>query len=158
MTRADELLAKNSTVVEALLTEARARLVVVPLDSSLMEAAHLLHTGADLVVVCNPEGGFAGIVAKTDIVRRISQGDRSDSSTLTSLVVGQDVVLCRPGDKVAGVLSLMKQRKLKNVPVIDAENRPIGLLNSCDALQILLDQAEREEAALRDYVMGVGYQ
>jgi CBS domain-containing protein len=123
----------------------------------LIEAARLLHAGADLVVACDSEGTFAGVITKTDIVGRISQGHRSDCVTLASLMVSQDVVLCRPSDNLAGILSVMKNRGFKNVPVIDAVNRPIGVLNSSDALQFLLDQVENEDASLRDYVMGVGY-
>ena len=117
----------------------------------------MLHAGADLVVACDSEGTFAGVIAKADIVGQISQGHRSDCVTLSSRVVSQDVVLCRPSDNLAGILSVKKKRGFKNVPVIDAENRPIGVLNSIDAVQILLDQVENEDASLRDYVMGVGY-
>lgn len=69
-------------LVEALLTGARARLAIVALDSSLIEAARLLHAEADLVVACDSEGAFAGVIAKTDIVGRIIREHRSDCVTL----------------------------------------------------------------------------
>ena len=34
---------------------------------------------------------------------------------------------------------------------------PLGVLNAGDALQVLLQDVQDEEAMLRDYVMGVGY-
>ena len=51
----------------------------------------------------------------------------------------------------------MKQRQLKNIPVIDSEAKPIGVLNARDALDGLLGEVENEEMRLRDYVMSVGY-
>ncbi len=51
----------------------------------------------------------------------------------------------------------MKERGLKNIPVIDAETRPIGMLSARDVLQILLGEAEQQEDQFRDYVMGIGY-
>jgi CBS domain-containing protein len=46
---------------------------------------------------------------------------------------------------------------LKNVPVVDADSKPLGVLNARDVLQSLLEDVEYEEQLLRDYVMCVGY-
>jgi Mg/Co/Ni transporter MgtE len=51
----------------------------------------------------------------------------------------------------------MKERGLKNIPVVDQDSRPIGVLNARDALEVLLQEAEYGEGLLRDYVMCVGY-
>nr|WIE91351.1 histidine kinase [Mesorhizobium sp. WSM4875] len=51
----------------------------------------------------------------------------------------------------------MKERRLKNIPVTDAESRAIGVLNAGDALEALMPEVEQEETLLRDYVMCVGY-
>ena len=51
----------------------------------------------------------------------------------------------------------MKERGLKNIPVVDQDSRPIGVLNARDALEVLLEEVEYEELLLREYVMCVGY-
>lgn len=51
----------------------------------------------------------------------------------------------------------MKQRRLKNIPVIGSGAKPLGVLTARDALEVMLDEVESEEALLRDYVMSVGY-
>lgn len=51
----------------------------------------------------------------------------------------------------------MNARGLKNIPVIDVADAPIGVLNARDILQALLSQSVNEESMMRDYVMGVGY-
>ena len=43
-------------LVERLLPIARERLVTIADDASLIQAAHLLRSGIDLVVVCDPAG------------------------------------------------------------------------------------------------------
>jgi Mg/Co/Ni transporter MgtE len=58
---------------------------------------------------------------------------------------------------VNDVWSVIKERGLKNVPVVDDNSMPIGILNAKDVLQILLGEVEYEEQLLRDYVMCVGY-
>ena len=62
-----------------------------------------------------------------------------------------------PDDLVLDVWSKMKSRGLKNVLIVDADGRPIGVLNARDALGVLLQGSRNEESLLRDYVMGVGY-
>lgn len=77
--------------------------------------------------------------------------------TAASTVMTRDVVLCRPGDRLNEVWSVMKERHLKNVPIVDQDVRPLGALNARDALEALLEEVEYEEVLLRDYVMCVGY-
>jgi CBS domain-containing protein len=69
----------------------------------------------------------------------------------------RDVIVRKAGQLLGDVWSIMKKRKLKNIPVVDAESRPIGMLNARDTLQLLLKEAQDEELLLRDYVMCVGY-
>ena len=77
--------------------------------------------------------------------------------TAASAVMTRAVVLCRPDDRLNEVWSVMKERHLKNIPIVDQEVRPLGVLNVRDALEALLEEVEYEEVLLRDYVMCVGY-
>ena len=72
-------------------------------------------------------------------------------------VMTREVVVCAITDTVGAAWECMKQRKLKNIPVVEAESRPVGVLHARDLLQVLLEDAEDEKSMLRDYVMGVGY-
>lgn len=68
-----------------------------------------------------------------------------------------EVAFCRPGDWVNNVWSVIKERGLKIVPVVDQNSVPVGVLNARDVLQVLLEEVEYEGQLLRDYVMCVGY-
>lgn len=61
------------------------------------------------------------------------------------------------GDRLKSVSELMQQRHLKNIPAVDADNRPVGVLTARIILRALLGDAEYEEAQLIDFVKGVGY-
>jgi signal-transduction protein with cAMP-binding, CBS, and nucleotidyltransferase domain len=143
--------------VEGLLPKARERLVTIANDVPLIEAAKLLQTGTDLVIVCDSAGLLAGVITKTDIVAQISQCQGASCIMATALVMTRDVVLCESKDLLRDVWTRIKERGLKNVPVVDQDSRPLGLLHARDILQVLLSESENEEAILRDYVMGVGY-
>ena len=144
--------------VEKMASTARDRLVTVSHDAPLIEAARLLGTSnTDLVVVCGPGGRLSGVITKTDVVRQISRCQGSSCTVAVSAIITDDVVFCRPTDQVSDIWAIMKERRLKNIPVTDEGFIPIGLLNARDALEVLLDEVEHEESLLRDYVMCVGY-
>lgn len=143
--------------VEQLLPTARQRLVTIADDRPLIEAATLLGSGTDLVVVCTPAGLLSGVITKADIVSQISHCQGASCLTAAAVVMSTEVVVCGPEDSLRDVWARMKKRGLKNVPIVDEDSRPIGLLHARDILQVLLNQSEDEEVLLRDYVMGVGY-
>lgn len=143
--------------VEAMLPAARENLVTIPDDAKLIEAARLLSSATDLVIVCNGDGVLQGVVTKTDVVRRIAVCQGAACMCLASTVMTRDVTLCRGADLLQDISTLMKERRLKNIPVVDGDNRPLGVLTARAVLRTLLSDAEYEEAQLVDYVKGIGY-
>ena len=144
--------------VERMLPTARKRLVTIKDDAPLVEAAKLLldcHT--DLLVVRSIDELLAGVITKTDIVRQMSLCQGSGCTLAASSVMTRTVVHCQPNDLLKNVWSIMKDRGLKNLPVIDKDSRPIGVLNARGALEVLREEVEYEEVLLRDYVMCVGW-
>lgn len=143
--------------IEEMLPKARERLVTIAENVPLIQAAKLLQAGSELVIVCDSAGILVGVITKTDIVAQISNCQRASCMTNAALVMTRDVVRCESKDLLHDVWARMKERGLKNVPVVDSESRPLGLLHARDILQLLLSESEFEDAMLRDYVMGVGY-
>jgi CBS domain-containing protein len=143
--------------VERLLPEARKRLVTIADDAPLIEAASLLRQETDLVVVYSSTGVLAGVVTKTDVVSQISRCQGAGCTTAASRVMTHDVVHCQTSDELHDVWARMRERGLKNIPVVDRDLRPQGVLNARDMLQVLLRESESEEAIMRDYLMGIGY-
>ena len=145
--------------VEGMLPTARKRLVTIGVDAPLIDAAKLLRElRTDVVVVCSWDELLVGVFTKTDLVRQMRECLASGCATVASTVMTRTVILCHPNDLVHDIWSIMKERGLKNIPVVGQDSRPIGVLNARDALEVLLEDAEYEERLLRDYVMGIGYQ
>ena len=142
--------------IDNLLPAAFKRLVIIRDDALLTEAAKLLlEADTDFLIVCNSDRQMTGVISKTDLVRQISQRPGSEGTTPASSVMTRTVVSCRSGDLLQEVWTTMKDRKLKNVPILDQNSRPIGVLNARDLLEVLLEEVEHEETLLRDYVMSV---
>ncbi len=145
--------------VQQMLPRARERLEIIGAGASVRNAADLMskpHT--DLVVVCDTEGVMVGVLTKTDIVRQIRQCSGQGCTARADTIMTREVISCRPDQPLQDIWSIMKQKGLQRIPVVDQSNRPIGVIYARDALQSLLGEIKDEEGLLRDYVMDVGYQ
>lgn len=143
--------------VAAMTSTARDKLVMVAEDAPLIEAAALLSAGTDIVLACDDAGVLTGVVTKTDVVRQISRCQGGSCTCPLATVMTRDVVSCTGPEGLAEVSQRMKDRHLKNIPVVDADRRPVGVLTARSILRALLGDAEFDEAQLMDYVKGVGY-
>ncbi|MFC3339283.1 CBS domain-containing protein [Paracandidimonas soli] len=145
-------------LVQAILPAASKRLITIQTTAPLVDAAKLLSTmNISLIVVCNLEGFMSGVVTKSDVVRQISVCEGCSCKTMVSEVMSGNVVTCHPDQDLYDIWLLMKNRKLKQIPVSSQDARPLGLLYANEALEVLLKEEEYEKLLLRDYVMGVGY-
>ena len=144
--------------VNRILAEGRKRLNTIGIDSLLTDAARALSgPQSGLVVVCDPSGKAVGVITKADVVRRITHCGGAACRITAAAAMTQQVVFCRLDDPLSAVWSKMKQHSLRQIPIVDDQERPVGILNARDVLQALLRDATNEAELLRDYVMCVGY-
>jgi len=143
--------------VETLRTTTAARLAIISIDTTLRAAACALSSAQiGLAVVCDASGRVAGVVSKSDVVRHIANVGAADAP-IADLMSG-DVVSCRPEDDLYVTWQKMTAQSLQNMPLLDADAKPVGVLDVRDALKVLFEQEEYQERLLINYVAGVGYQ
>jgi len=148
----------TTITVNSIASQARSRLITVGLETRLLDVAkQLADQRINIVVVCNADGSMAGVVSKTDIVRRIGQCQGSACTLLAVDLMTGIVRHCRPHQQLSEVLTMMHTHGLVHIPVVDEEFKPLGVIEARDALRALLADEQYEESLLRDYVMGVGY-
>ena len=146
-------------LVSGIATIARSRLLTVAADALLAEVAALLSSAQiSVVVVCDGSGTALGVVTETTLVRRLGLGQADFFTTQARDVMTPELTACAPEDRLSDVLAMMHTRGLIHVLLLDADRRPIGVLNARDGLRALLAAGNHEEALLRNYVMGIGYQ
>lgn len=137
----------------------RARLLRVGTEASLAKvAAMLANAQIGMVVVCDATGAMVGTITETILVRQLGFGKADIFATHAEQVMERDYTVCAPEDSLAEVLTVMHHRGLVHVPVMGKDNMPLGVFNARDGLRALLASGTYEEALLRNYVMGVGYQ
>jgi CBS domain-containing protein len=145
-----------------MLAEARKRLETISGDTPLSEAARLLCLEhITLVAVCDADGRLAGVITDSDIVQCVAgchPGCRRPACCLdAATAMAREVVACRVENPLIEVWSVMRQRDLRHIPVVDADDRPIGILYARDMLKRLYESTLHEERLMQDYFFGLGY-
>jgi CBS domain-containing protein len=145
--------------VSSIAAVTQARLVTVQSHALLAAVAGIvLKAHIDMVVVCDAAGSAEGVVTETVLIHQLAFGNADVFTTRASEVMLRDFNTCRPSDLLTDTLALMQSRRLAHVLVMEADRIPLGVLNVRDGLRALLAAGNYEEALLRNYVMGVGYQ
>ena len=156
---AAEAQAMTPLLVSDMEAVARSRRLTVAADALLVEAAALLSSAQiSVVVVCDAAGSPLGTITETVLVRRLGLGQADFFSTRAAAVMDQEFTVCAPDDRLSDVLAMMHSRGLIQVLLVDADNQLLGVVNARDGLRALLAAGNYEEALLRNYVMGIGYQ
>ena len=143
--------------IEILHPVTAARLAMIAIDASLRTAAVTLSDRRfGLVVVCDKNRRAAGVVSKHDIVRHLTHAGVADAPVAN--LMSRDIVSCGPEDDLHATWQRMAAQRLQNMPVLDADAKPLGVLDLRDALKALFEQEEYQERLLSNYVAGLGYQ
>ena len=138
---------------------ARSRLLTVSADTLLVEVAALLSSAEiSVVVVCDTAGAPLGIITETVLVKHLGLGQGDFFSTRAADVMSLEFADCAPDDLLSDVLAMMHTRGIIHVLLVDPSKILLGVINARDGLRALLAAGNHEEALLRNYVMGVGYQ
>ena len=97
------------------------------------------------------DGVVAGIFSERDLVRLLSSYGAEALDRLIDEVMTRTPVVCASRTAVMGALSLMTQRRIRHLPIVD-EDRLIGFVSIGDLVKYRIDRIEAEAAAMRDYI------
>ncbi len=138
---------------------ARARLLTVTANTLLVEVAALLSSAQiSVVVVCDAAGAALGTITETVLVSRLGLGQADFFTTCAGDVMTRGHTACAPEDLLSDVLATMHARGLVHILLLGPGKQALGVVYARDGLRALLAAGNQEEALLRNYVMGVGYQ
>jgi len=131
-----------------------AGVVTISPDAKVTEAARLLaenRIGALIAIEAGER--IVGILSERDIVRGVSErGNLCLGLSVRDLMTSQ-VVVCHEEDAISGLMQTMTSRRIRHLPVVDSDNRLIGIVTIGDLVKSRLDEADMEVDNLRHYVV-----
>jgi CBS domain-containing protein len=103
------------------------------------------------VLVLNIAGNIEGILSERDIVRVLGERGAAVLDEPVSNVMTRRVVSCRQADTVSAIMEMMTLGKFRHLPVVE-EGKVVGLISIGDVVKWRVQEYEREQEALRDYI------
>lgn len=108
------------------------------------------------VVISDDGSRIQGIISDRGILHAIADHGVEVLSRPIEGVMAREVFTCTPRDRVGSIMRLMTDRRIRHIPVVDADGRLHGLISIGDVVKHRIDEVQREAEAMRDYISGVG--
>ena len=139
--------------VQSILQAKGSDVATITKAASLADAsAQLRDRGVGALVVSDDGRHIEGIVSERDVVRALAAHGAGALGRSVSSVMSTDVVTCRTGDSVEELMVSMTERRIRHLPVIDADGLLSGIVSIGDVVKARLGQLETENQALFDYI------
>lgn len=123
-------------------------------DQKVREAIALLAEHRIGAMPVMDGAAVVGIFSERDVIYCLKDGDTSVLDRTVGDVMTAPALTVGPHDAVMGALSLMTQRRIRHLPVVEGD-RVIGLVSIGDLVKYRIDRIEAEAAAMRDYIQSV---
>jgi CBS domain-containing protein len=123
-------------------------------EASVLDAALLMneHKVGSLLVM--DDGRLVGIITERDLLQRIVAGRRDPADTLTEDVMSAEVACCRPETTVDEARGVMKNRRIRHLPVLDDSDQLLGIVSIGDLNAYLSHDQEVTIHILHEYISG----
>lgn len=123
-------------------------------QASVLDAAQLMneHKIGSLVVM---DGGqVVGIITERDILQRVVAQRRDPVDSRVQEVMTVEVVCCQPHTTIEEARGVMKNRRIRHLPVLDGDRRLCGLISIGDLNAYANNTQEMTIHVLEEYIYG----
>lgn len=108
------------------------------------------------VLVAEADGGVIGIVSERDIVRAMAGVGEPVMRMTASQLMTRVLHTVTPSSTVQDALRMMTDRRVRHLPVLDADGVLAGMVSIGDLVKARIAEAEQETEELKLYVATAG--
>lgn len=123
-------------------------------EASVLNAALLMneHKIGSLIVM---DGGrVVGIFSERDVLQRVVVSRRDPADTKVAEVMTTEVVCCRPHTSLDEARGVMKNRRIRHIPVLDDGDGLCGLISIGDLNAHAMQEHESTISVMEQYIYG----
>ena len=103
------------------------------------------------LVVTGDTPPLVGIFSERDVVRALATDGVDALSMSVARYMSTDVVICHEATTMQGLMSMMTQRRIRHVPVVE-NNVLVGMISIGDVVKSRLDELEHEKEDLIQFI------
>ena len=102
-------------------------------DSMLRDVAQIMKDeDCGVVPIVDERGSLVGIVTDRDLVIRAFTGGKTPDQVRVSDVMTDDVEAVHPDENIHDIIALMGRRQIRRIPVVDRDDRVLGIISMGD--------------------------
>jgi len=134
-----------------LMLQGKAPLVSISSAATVFDALDLMarHDVGALIVI--DEGRLAGIFSERDYARKVILHGKHSKELAVSEIMTTDVLCVRPDDSVEACMSLMTDKRVRHLPVVDGDT-VVGIVSIGDVVKALLHEQQFVIDQLERYI------
>jgi arabinose-5-phosphate isomerase len=93
------------------------------------------------IMLLDEAGRLAGLFTDSDLARLIERRSDAALDKPISAVMAPYPTTVRSGDRMGAAIEVLSERKFSELPVVDAQGRPVGMIDVTDIVGMLPEQA-----------------
>jgi CBS domain-containing protein len=123
-------------------------------EATVLDAAMLMneHKVGSLIVMSG--GNVIGIFTERDILQRVVVPRRDPGEVLVQDVMTTELVCCQPHTSLEEARGVLKNRRIRHLPVVDETRRLVGLISIGDLNAHEAHDHEFTIHVLQEYIYG----
>jgi CBS domain-containing protein len=123
-------------------------------EATVYEAARKMNDWKIGALVVLDNGHLVGIFSERDVLQRVVAQKRDAAETLVRDVMTGEVACCQLHTDLEEARSVMKHRRIRHLPVVDENDKLLGLVSIGDLNAYHTDTQERTIHLLHQYIYG----
>ena len=99
------------------------------------------------------QGRLVGVFSERDYTRKIALAGKSSKDTQVKDIMTPDVLTVSPQTRTRECMALMSQKKIRHLPVVEAE-KVLGMISIRDIMNDIIADHEQTIGHLTNYIAG----
>ena len=124
--------------------------VICPPSTTLINAASMMRDqDTGVLPIAESDYKLMGVITDRDIVVRGLAENRDPQNTRVADIMSEEVQTCRTNDEVEAAMDRMSQAQVRRIPVVNDENKIIGIISQGD-IALRVDKAKEVGRVVED--------
>jgi CBS domain-containing protein len=140
--------------VRDILARKGAQVFTIGKHASVLDAALLMNEHRIGSLVALDDGRVIGMFTERDVLQRVVAGQRDPARTLVAEVMTTEVACCTIDTDLAEARGAMKNRRIRHLPVVDGDQKLLGMVSIGDLNAFEASDAEHTIHLLQEYLYG----
>jgi CBS domain-containing protein len=123
-------------------------------EATVLQAALMMNDHKIGALVVTEGGRVVGMFTERDVLRRVVGEQRNPANTMVAEVMTAEVLCCTAQTDLEEARSVMRERRVRHLPVADGDGHLLGLISIGDLNAFHQDGQEQTIFLLQEYMYG----